>query len=73
MSVFRPFGAVMCAYVCASLLATAPAAHAAGSLGVAKWEAGTCNGSEAEVTECRYTSPHSEFLIMNWLRKWAER
>jgi hypothetical protein len=41
--------------------AQAPGAHAAGTLGLAKWEAGTCNGSEAEVKECRYSSPHSAF------------
>jgi hypothetical protein len=28
----------------------APAAHAAGSIGLAEWEAGTCNGSENEAT-----------------------
>ncbi|HEY2398456.1 MAG TPA: hypothetical protein VGH78_05630, partial [Solirubrobacteraceae bacterium] len=28
---------------------------------VSSWEAGTCNGSEAEVKECKYSSPHSEF------------
>ena len=29
--------------------------------GVAKWEAGTCNGPMAQVKECEYTSPHSAF------------
>jgi hypothetical protein len=46
---------------CATAAALAPAAHAAGSLGIAKWEAGTCNGSETEVKECTYSSPHSAF------------
>jgi hypothetical protein len=44
-----------------SLLILPVAAHAAGSLGVAKWEAGTCTGSEAQVKECKYSSPHSAF------------
>jgi hypothetical protein len=39
----------------------AAGAQAAGSLGVAKWEAGTCTGSEAQVKECKYSSPHSAF------------
>jgi hypothetical protein len=35
-------------------------AHAAGSLGVASWEAGTCTGSEAQVkTECKYSNPNA--------------
>src|ERR1700692_2817795 len=38
----------------------APAAQAAG-FGVAKFEAGTCNGNETEVKSCEYTSPHSAF------------
>jgi hypothetical protein len=42
-----------------------PAAHAAGiSLAESKWEAGTCNGSEAEVAvkaNCSYASNHSKF------------
>lgn len=46
-------------------LALAPTAHAAGALGIAKWEAGTCNGTEAEVKECRYTSPHSAFYTQS--------
>src|SRR5690242_18752240 len=46
---------------CIGAAGLAPTAHAAGSLGIAKWEAGTCNGTEAEVKECRYSSPHSEF------------
>jgi hypothetical protein len=46
----------------AALLAggPAPAAQAAG-FGVAKFEAGTCNGNETEVKSCEYTSPHSAF------------
>ena len=38
----------------------APAAQGAG-FGIAKWEAGTCNGTMAQVKECEYTSPHSAF------------
>jgi hypothetical protein len=34
---------------------------ALGAFGVKRWEAGTCNGSEAQVTSCEYTSPHSAF------------
>jgi len=33
----------------------------AGGLGIAKWEAGTCSGSEAQVKSCEYSSPHSAF------------
>ncbi len=44
----------------AILAVAAPAAQAAG-FGVAKFEAGTCNGNEAEVKSCEYTSPHSVF------------
>jgi hypothetical protein len=43
------------------LILPVAAAHAAGSLGVAKWEAGTCNGNETQVKECNYSSPHSAF------------
>jgi hypothetical protein len=39
--------------------ALAPVAQA--SFGVAKFEAGTCNGNETEVKSCEYTSPHSAF------------
>ena len=46
---------------CITVASVAPAAHAAGSLGVAKWEAGTCTGNEAQVKECKYSSPHSAF------------
>ena len=47
------------ALLCIGLIAfAAPAAHAAGSLGVATWEAGTCTGSEASVpAECKYSNP----------------
>jgi hypothetical protein len=38
----------------------APAAQA--GFGVAKFEAGTCNGTEIQVKECEYTSPHSAFF-----------
>jgi hypothetical protein len=41
------------------LAAVTPAAQA--SFGVAKFEAGTCNGNETEVKSCEYTSPHSTF------------
>jgi hypothetical protein len=34
---------------------------ALGAFGVSKWEAGTCNGSEAQVKSCEYASPHSAF------------
>jgi hypothetical protein len=37
----------------------APTAQAA--FGVAKWEAGTCEGTEATVKNCEYTSPPSAF------------
>ena len=53
---------LMCWLLCAALPA---AAHAAGSLGIAKWEAGTCNGSEAEVKECKYSGPHSAFYTQS--------
>jgi hypothetical protein len=42
----------------------ASAAHAAGTLGLGEWEAGTCNGSEAEVAvkaNCSYASEPSKF------------
>ena len=51
-------GALASAALCAGALA--PAAQAAG-FGVAKFEAGTCNGNEAEVKDCEYTSPPSAF------------
>ena len=51
--------AALLVFLAAAMLA--PAAHAAGSLELAKWEAGTCNGSELEVKECKYSSPHSAF------------
>ncbi len=41
------------------LILPATAAHAAGSLGVAKWEAGTCTGNETQVKSCEYTTPSS--------------
>jgi hypothetical protein len=51
---------VMLALLCCLGVATvAPAAHAA--FGIGKFEAGTCNGSEAEVKNCKYSSPHSAF------------
>jgi len=50
---------------CLTAAAVAPAAHAAGSLGLAEWEAGTCNGSEAEVKSCKYSSPHSAFYTQS--------
>src|SRR3954451_5166000 len=45
--------------------ALAPAAHAAGSIGLAEWEAGTCTGSEAQVKSCKYSSPHSAFYTQS--------
>jgi len=42
----------------------ASAAHATGTLGLGEWEAGTCNGSEAEVAvkaNCSYASETSKF------------
>jgi hypothetical protein len=47
--------------ISAALFAGAPAARAAG-FGVAKFEAGTCNGTELQVKECEYTSPSSAFF-----------
>jgi hypothetical protein len=46
---------------CIAVASIAPAAHAAGSLSVAKWEAGTCTGNETQVKECKYSSPRSAF------------
>ncbi|HEY1450865.1 MAG TPA: hypothetical protein VGF47_07915 [Solirubrobacteraceae bacterium] len=43
------------------LILPVAAAHAAGSLGVAKWEAGTCTGNETQVKSCEYTSAPSAF------------
>ena len=43
------------------LILPAATAHAAGSLGVAKWEAGTCNGNETEVKNCKYASAPTAF------------
>ncbi|HEX3911396.1 MAG TPA: hypothetical protein VHW67_11940 [Solirubrobacteraceae bacterium] len=59
MSRRRGFG--VAALLISLLILPAAAAHAAGSLGVAKWEAGTCNGNEAQVKECEYASPPSAF------------
>jgi hypothetical protein len=49
------------ALVCAALFAGALTPAAQASFDVAKWEAGTCTGSEAQVKECKYSSPHSAF------------
>jgi hypothetical protein len=49
---------------CLSAAAFAPAAHAAGSLGLEEWEAGTCNGTEATVSSranCSYEAAPSDF------------
>jgi hypothetical protein len=46
--------------VCLSASVLASVAQGAG-FGIAKWEAGTCNGNMAQVKECEYTSPHSAF------------
>jgi hypothetical protein len=56
--------------------ALAPAAHAAGSLGLAEWEAGTCNGSDNETvaeseitkkTKCSYApeDPAKDFYTQS--------
>jgi hypothetical protein len=47
------------AAACAALALVSPVAHAA--FGIAKWEAGTCNGNEVQVTSCTYASPTSAF------------
>ncbi|HLB20872.1 MAG TPA: hypothetical protein VK605_02100, partial [Solirubrobacteraceae bacterium] len=57
----RALAALPTLLCCIALASLAPDAHAAGSLSVAKWEAGTCTGSEVQVKECRYSSPHSAF------------
>ncbi|HEX5224381.1 MAG TPA: hypothetical protein VFW29_04560, partial [Solirubrobacteraceae bacterium] len=49
---------------CAGAASLAPAAHAAGNLGLSEWEAGTCNGTAAEVkvkANCSYASNPSKF------------
>ena len=52
--------AIAVAALLSSLLILPVAAHAAGSLGVATWEAGTCTGSEASVpAECKYSNPNA--------------
>lgn len=53
--------ALLLLLACLTVASLAPDANAAGSLGVAKWEAGTCTGSEAQVKECKCSSPHSDF------------
>jgi hypothetical protein len=48
--------------------ALSPLAHAAGSLSLAEWEAGTCNGSAAEVeskANCSYSAPHEKFYTQS--------
>jgi hypothetical protein len=48
------------AVLLALLILPAASAHAAGSLEVATWEAGTCTGSEASVkAECKYANPNA--------------
>ncbi len=49
---------------CLLAAAIAPAVQAAG-IGLAKWEAGTCNGSKIEVKSCEYSSPHSAFYTQS--------
>jgi hypothetical protein len=50
--------AIAVAALSSAVLILPVAAHAAGSLGVATWEAGTCTGSESSVpTECKYSNP----------------
>ncbi|HEX4438297.1 MAG TPA: hypothetical protein VH061_16045 [Solirubrobacteraceae bacterium] len=56
---------VLVTLTCLICGALAPAAHAAGSLGLAKWEAGTCNGTETTVKECKYSGPHSDFYTQS--------
>jgi hypothetical protein len=52
--------AIAVAALLSALLIVPVAAHAAGSLGVATWEAGTCTGSEASVpAECKYSNPNA--------------
>ncbi len=52
-----PVRAIAVAAVLASSMIVPVAAHAAGSLGVSVWEAGTCTGSESSVqTECKYSN-----------------
>jgi hypothetical protein len=54
----------LAALLASLLILPAGAAHAAGSLGLAEWEAGTCKGSEAEVQEkknCSYSASPSKF------------
>ncbi len=49
-------------------VALAPAAHAAGSLALAEWEAGTCNGTQAQVeskANCSYAAPHEDFYTQS--------
>src|SRR5271166_2820770 len=50
---------------CMLSAAWAPQANATGSLGLARWEAVTCNGSEVEVRECRYSDPHGAFYTQS--------
>src|SRR6185437_10634575 len=55
---------MMVLLTCLAAASLAPDANAAGSLGLAEWEAGTCKGSEAEVrekTNCSYAADPSKF------------
>jgi hypothetical protein len=55
---------MMALLACLAAASLAPDANAAGSLGLAEWEAGTCKGSETEVREkknCSYSADPSKF------------
>jgi hypothetical protein len=56
------FAILLGALASSAMFATALAPAAQASFGVAKFEAGTCNGSEAEVKNCEYSSPPSAFF-----------
>lgn len=53
--------ALVVSLVGAAMLILSLSGSALGAFGVSRWEAGTCNGSEAQVTSCEYASPHSAF------------
>jgi hypothetical protein len=48
--------------VCVALVALAASGAEGAGFGIAKWEAGTCNGTMVQVKECEYTSPSSAFF-----------
>ncbi len=53
---------LLCVVAAAAL---APAARAAGNIGLSEWEAGTCNGTETTVKNCKYSSPPSDFFTQS--------